>query len=127
MFDKLKFVGPSRGGNPNVNHMALLLGFVLFAAQNDWPQWRGLNNDGMARGDAPTEWSDTKNIAWRVEIPGRGHSSPVIWGDKVFLTTAVQSTAAIASATPPANPTAAPDVATPRSLPTTSYFALSCP
>ena len=91
-----------------MNHMALLLGLALFAAQNDWPQWRGLNNDGMARGDAPTEWSDTKNIAWRVEIPGRGHSSPVIWGDKIFLTTAVQSTAAIASATPPANPTPAP-------------------
>ena len=70
-------------------HLALLLGFALFAAQDDWPQWRGLNNDGMARGDAPNEWSDTKNVAWRVAIPGRGNSSPVIWGDKLFLTTAV--------------------------------------
>ena len=91
-----------------MNHVALLLGLALFAAQNDWPQWRGLNNDGMARGDAPTEWSDTKNIAWRVEIPGRGHSSPVIWGDKVFLTTAVQATAASASAAPSPNPATTP-------------------
>jgi outer membrane protein assembly factor BamB len=43
----------------------------------------------MARGDAPVEWSDTKNVAWRVPIPGRGFSSPIIWGDKIFLTTAV--------------------------------------
>lgn len=67
----------------------LLLISPLFAADDDWPQWRGPNNDGMARGDVPLEWSDTKNMAWRVPIPGRGHSSPVIWGEKIFLTTAV--------------------------------------
>jgi outer membrane protein assembly factor BamB len=70
---------------------------VLFAADDDWPRWRGPNNDGMARGDAPLEWSDTKNIAWRATIPGRGHSSPVIWGDKIFLTTAVPAGDAPAS------------------------------
>jgi outer membrane protein assembly factor BamB len=43
----------------------------------------------MARGDAPLAWSDAKNIAWKIPIPGRGHSSPVLWGDKLFLTTAV--------------------------------------
>ena len=43
----------------------------------------------MARGDAPLHWSDTEHIKWKAEIPGRGHSSPVIWGDKVFVTTAV--------------------------------------
>ncbi len=43
----------------------------------------------MARGDAPTEWSDTKNIKWKAEIPGRGFSTPVIWGDRIFLTTAI--------------------------------------
>jgi outer membrane protein assembly factor BamB len=43
----------------------------------------------MARGDAPVEWSDAKNIAWRLPIPGRGFSSPVAWGNKLFLTTAV--------------------------------------
>ena len=68
---------------------ALLLACTLFAGDDDWPRWRGPNFDGMARGDAPIEWSDTKNVAWRVPIAGRGFSSPVIWGDKVFLTTAV--------------------------------------
>ncbi|MEK6321136.1 MAG: PQQ-binding-like beta-propeller repeat protein [Acidobacteriota bacterium] len=84
----------------NVINVAMLLGFALFTAQDDWPQWRGLKDDGMARGDAPHEWSDTKNIAWRVAIPGRGNSSPVIWGDKIFLTTAVPTEGATASATP---------------------------
>ena len=57
-------------------------------AQN-WPQWRGPSLNGVAAGDAPTEWSDTKNVAWKVEIPGRGFSSPVVWGDRIFITTAV--------------------------------------
>lgn len=56
-----------------------------------WPEWRGPYRNGMARGDAPTTWSDTKNIKWKTEIPGRGFSTPVIWGDRVFLTTAVQT------------------------------------
>jgi len=44
---------------------------------------------GMARTDAPLHWSDTENIKWKAPIPGRGHSSPVLWGDKIFVTTAV--------------------------------------
>jgi outer membrane protein assembly factor BamB len=74
----------------------LLLSSALFAADDDWPQWRGPNNDGMARSDAPLEWSDTRNVAWRVPIPGRGFSSPVIWGEKIFLTTAVPTEASAA-------------------------------
>jgi len=54
-----------------------------------WPKWRGPNETGVAKGSAPIEWDDTKNIAWKVNIPGRGHSSPVLWGDLVFITTAV--------------------------------------
>lgn len=54
-----------------------------------WPHWRGPAQTGVASGTAPTQWNDTTNIAWKVEIPGRGHSSPVIWGDLVFVTTAV--------------------------------------
>lgn len=64
-----------------------------------WPEWRGPFLNGMARGDAPTSWSDTKNIKWKTEIPGRGHSTPVIWGDKIFLTTAIPT-----GKTPPAAP-----------------------
>lgn len=55
----------------------------------DWPRWRGPFNTGVARGGAPLEWSDEKNVAWKLAIPGLGHSSPVIWGDRIFVTTAV--------------------------------------
>lgn len=56
---------------------------------SDWPRWRGPENDGMARGDAPLHWSDSEHIKWKAEIPGRGHSSPVIWGDRIFVTTSI--------------------------------------
>ena len=67
-----------------------------------WPQWRGPDFNGMARSDAPTKWSDTENIKWKATIPGRGHSTPVMWGDKIFLTTAIPTTKA--PATPAAQP-----------------------
>lgn len=54
-----------------------------------WPQWRGPFFNGMARGDAPLTWSDTTNVKWKTEIPGRGFSTPAIWGDRIFLTTAI--------------------------------------
>jgi outer membrane protein assembly factor BamB len=66
------------------------------AANDDWSRWRGPNNDGMARGDAPLEWSSTRNVAWKLPIPGRGHSSPVVWGNKLFITTAVPAVAGAA-------------------------------
>lgn len=59
------------------------------ATADTWGHWRGPAQTGVAAGAAPVRWSDTSNIAWKVDIPGRGHSSPVIWGDRVFLTTAV--------------------------------------
>ena len=71
-----------------------LASLILFAADDDWPRWRGPENDGVARGDVPLEFSATKNIAWKTHIPGRGHSSPVIWGNKIFLTTAIPTGAA---------------------------------
>jgi outer membrane protein assembly factor BamB len=58
-------------------------------APDGWPRWRGPNDDGMARGDAPLTWSDKDHVAWKVPVPGRGNSSPVVWGDRIFLTTAV--------------------------------------
>jgi outer membrane protein assembly factor BamB len=72
----------------------LLLTVVAFVpAQNNgqahWPQWRGPYFNGLARGDAPTNWDNTKNIKWKANIPGRGFSTPIIWGDRIFLTTAV--------------------------------------
>ncbi|MEX2272383.1 MAG: PQQ-binding-like beta-propeller repeat protein [Vicinamibacterales bacterium] len=58
-------------------------------ASPNWHQWRGPSNTGVAAGDAPTTWSDATNVAWKVEIPGKGHSSPVVWGDRIFVTTAI--------------------------------------
>jgi outer membrane protein assembly factor BamB len=68
---------------------ALALVSIALAAEGDWPHWRGPNDDGMARGDAPLRWSDREHIAWKAAVPGRGHSSPVVWADRIFLTTAV--------------------------------------
>jgi outer membrane protein assembly factor BamB len=61
------------------------------AADDNWPQWRGPDGLGIAKGTSyVTEWSPTKNIAWKVPVEGRGHSSPVIWGDYLFLTTSIK-------------------------------------
>jgi outer membrane protein assembly factor BamB len=55
-----------------------------------WPQWRGPAATGFApHGDPPTEWSETKNVRWKVAIPGRGHASPIVWGERVYIQTAV--------------------------------------
>jgi len=60
------------------------------AAERFWPQWRGPFATGVSRSATPpAEWSETKNIRWKVEIPGRGSSSPVIWDDRMFVLSAV--------------------------------------
>src|SRR5262245_1953446 len=74
--------------------IAILVVSVLGAgpsAQN-WPQFRG-SKSGVAADDAalPNRWSATENVAWRVDVPGRGWSSPVVWGDHVFVTSAVNT------------------------------------
>jgi outer membrane protein assembly factor BamB len=59
-------------------------------ADRFWPQWRGPAATGVSpSADPPTEWSETKNIRWKVEIPGRGFATPVIWGDRLFVLTAI--------------------------------------
>src|SRR5271154_531472 len=53
----------------------------------DWPRWRGPNADGVAEGGTlPIRWSRTDNIRWSVKLPGWGTSSPVVRGDRVFVT-----------------------------------------
>ncbi|MGH9335712.1 MAG: PQQ-binding-like beta-propeller repeat protein, partial [Vicinamibacteria bacterium] len=59
------------------------------SATAEWPQWRGLLGTGMALGDAPLRWDDSTNVRWKLEVAGRGHSTPVVAGDRLFLTTAV--------------------------------------
>ncbi len=55
-----------------------------------WGQWRGPLDTGVApKSDPPVEWSETRNIKWKVSLPGMGHSSPVVWADRLYLTAAV--------------------------------------
>ena len=62
---------------------------ALCAADNSfWPQWRGPFFNGVAQGQAPVSWTADKNIVWKTSIPGRGHSTPIVWGGRIFLTTA---------------------------------------
>jgi len=56
---------------------------------DEWPGWRGPAGNGLSAGSPPVEWSEEKNVRWKVEIPGKGNSSPVVWGDRVFVTTAI--------------------------------------
>ncbi|MBI5821886.1 MAG: PQQ-binding-like beta-propeller repeat protein [Verrucomicrobia bacterium] len=68
--------------------------FATTAFASEWPSWRGSQLDGVSdETNIPTRWSSgtngTQNIAWKVAIPGSGHSSPIIWGDRVFVTTYV--------------------------------------
>ncbi|HKE56676.1 MAG TPA: PQQ-binding-like beta-propeller repeat protein, partial [Pyrinomonadaceae bacterium] len=61
------------------------------AGDAGWPQWRGPSGQGVSNEkNLPTEWTATKNIKWKTSIPGRGHSSPIVWGNRIFLTTAIE-------------------------------------
>ena len=72
------------------------------AAERYWPQWRGPYATGVSKtADPPIEWSETKNVRWKVEIPGRGSASPVVWGDRIFVLSAVPSGADAAAAHQP--------------------------
>ncbi len=70
---------------------------ALAQPPSTWTQWRGPLNTGMAHGDAPLTWSDSSGVLWKVPVPGRGHSTPVIAGDRIFLTTAIPTGAAPAT------------------------------
>lgn len=59
----------------------------------NWPAWRGPRGDGTSlETSVPTKWSTTENVVWKTPIPGQGHSSPIVWEDKIFLTTADTAT-----------------------------------
>jgi outer membrane protein assembly factor BamB len=81
--------------------LGALVALAAYAAQADelaqqklqnWHQWRGPLATGVApQGNPPTEWSTTKNVKWKVPIPGRGSGSPIVWGDQIFILTAVKT------------------------------------
>ena len=69
---------------------ALLLLAVPPASAEDWPQFRGPTGQGVStETELPVEWSESRNVRWKVAVPGAGWSSPVVAGDRVWLTTAV--------------------------------------
>ncbi|MEM8962495.1 MAG: PQQ-binding-like beta-propeller repeat protein [Acidobacteriota bacterium] len=75
-----------------MRYVSLLLAVLFLAiplsAADQWPQWRGPNLDGTVAGSAPTVWSRDAGIVWRVELPGAAASTPAVWGDHIFLTSA---------------------------------------
>lgn len=86
-----------------MNPKSIIGWLILFFAASDvltagdeaerdrnWPEWRGPLATGFApHADPPVEWNETKNVAWKTRLPGVGHSSPIVWGNRVFVTTAV--------------------------------------
>jgi len=73
-----------------------VLGFGFLSLINtssaaNWPQWRGADGSGVStEKNLPSDWNLSKNIKWKTPISGRGHSSPIVWENKIFLTTAVE-------------------------------------
>jgi hypothetical protein len=64
--------------------LALLLSNVISA--DNWPQFRGPDQGRAPEANLPVSWSATENVLWKTPLPGPGHSSPIIWGDRIFLT-----------------------------------------
>ncbi len=65
----------------------VILTLAGLAAADDWPQWRGPTNDGICKESMlPIEWSATKNVAWKLKLPGMSGATPAVWGDRIFLT-----------------------------------------
>src|SRR5436309_10799387 len=76
--------------SPALAIVATLL-LVTSSSALDWPQLRGPAGNGCApQADPPVTWSETNNIAWKVRVTGRGRSSPIILGEHIWLTTAVE-------------------------------------
>ena len=76
-------------------------------ATRNWPSFRGPLHTGVApHGDPPTEWNEGKNVRWKVELPGPGHASPIVWGNRVYVLSAVRTgmTVELPKPSPPTDP-----------------------
>jgi len=70
--------------------VASLTGVLSGSAGENWPQWRGPLASGVApEANPPTTWSESSHVKWKVKIPGDGTSTPLVWGDKIFVQTAI--------------------------------------
>ncbi len=86
--------GFRRRGRVPVRPFALLAFVCLIgsagASESEWPSWRGpLGTGASTTADPPLRWSENQNVRWKTRLPGRGHSSPVVWGDRVYVTTSI--------------------------------------
>jgi outer membrane protein assembly factor BamB len=87
-------------GTARGDDQAAVRGQIAWAS--NWPQWRGPAANGVAPlGDPPLEWSETKNVRWKVQLPGQGSSTPIVWGDRVFLLTAIETDRVVEAAAAP--------------------------
>lgn len=78
------------------------------SSEDNWTRWRGPRMDGIARGgNPPIEWSETKNVQWKVAVPGHGSSTPIIWGDLLYVLTAIPTDGSKAPPPPHRNSDAA--------------------
>jgi hypothetical protein len=70
-----------------------LLVFNLSAAADNWPCWRGPRLDGTSVGkNVPVHWGVGSNVVWTAELPGAGRASPIVWGNRIFIATAIPDT-----------------------------------
>ncbi len=73
--------------------LLLVLNTVIVIQAQNWPCWRGPDGDGTStETNLPIRWDSITNVVWKIKVPGKGYSSPVIWKDRLFLTTALQET-----------------------------------
>ncbi|QDU41626.1 outer membrane biogenesis protein BamB [Symmachiella dynata] len=86
----LLFVVESTGCAEQESGTAVATPAKISVSEADWPWWRGFQRNGIAPDgqSPPTTWSKDENVIWKAPIPGRGHSSPTVVGDRVFITTA---------------------------------------
>src|SRR4029453_12062489 len=93
-------LGARKLARSNLIATGVLLAVIFFAGpsiapgaaagESNWPQWRGPLANGVApQGNPPTTWSETENVKWKVKIPGRGTGTPIIWGNQIFIQTAI--------------------------------------
>ena len=74
-----------------ITAMSLGIATTGSSAAGNWPQWRGPDGSGIStEKNLPAQWSTTRNIKWKTPIDGRGHSSPIVWDNKIFVTTAIE-------------------------------------
>ena len=70
----------------------VLLATAALGAQENWPQWRGPDGNGVSAAEGlPTNWSQTENVVWATALPSWSGGTPVIWGDRVFVTSASEA------------------------------------